>query len=380
MSVRHVDVATWMSPRHVLMSLRAADMSTRMWLQKALRQASGNEVLQHGACLGLGLTALGSGDEELLEELKTEVLYADNAVAGEACGIAMGLIQMGTTGTTGGGIHIGSTPPPTTTTTSSVAHAHAGAGNPGTGILNERTSEMLAYMQDTQHEKIVRGLGMGLALTAYGSCEAADVLIGQMVRDQDPVVRYAGMQTIGMAYAGTHHPKATSLLLHHAVTDVSADVKRVAVLSLGFVLMGSTTTSTTTARTTTTSTTGTGAGAGTTTTSTPGSSSTTGWEREDPTSSSSLSSSLSRCPQVVSLLAESYHPHTRYGAAMALGIAGAGSGSVETLGRLEPLLKDGTDFVRQGASIATALVLMQQPEEKRVTEFRARLAASVANR
>ena len=107
MSVRHVDVATWMSPRHVLMSLRAADMSTRMWLQKALRQASGNEVLQHGACLGLGLTALGSGDEELLEELKTEVLYADNAVAGEACGIAMGLIQMGTTGTTGGGIHIG---------------------------------------------------------------------------------------------------------------------------------------------------------------------------------------------------------------------------------------------------------------------------------
>ena len=33
-----------------------------------------------------------------------------------------------------------------------------------------------------------------------------------------------------------------------------------------------------------------------------------------------------QCPGVVSLLAESYNPHVRYGAAMALGIACAGSG------------------------------------------------------
>ena len=33
-----------------------------------------------------------------------------------------------------------------------------------------------------------------------------------------------------------------------------------------------------------------------------------------------------QCPSVVSLLAESYNPHVRYGAAMALGIACAGTG------------------------------------------------------
>lgn len=33
-----------------------------------------------------------------------------------------------------------------------------------------------------------------------------------------------------------------------------------------------------------------------------------------------------QCPQVVSLLSESYNPHVRFGAAMALGIACAGTG------------------------------------------------------
>ena len=33
-----------------------------------------------------------------------------------------------------------------------------------------------------------------------------------------------------------------------------------------------------------------------------------------------------QCPSVVSLLSESYNPHVRYGAAMALGIACAGTG------------------------------------------------------
>ena len=33
-----------------------------------------------------------------------------------------------------------------------------------------------------------------------------------------------------------------------------------------------------------------------------------------------------QCPSVVSLLSESYNPHVRYGAALALGIACAGTG------------------------------------------------------
>jgi hypothetical protein len=36
------------------------------------------------------------------------------------------------------------------------------------GTASEKTFEMLAYAHDTQHEKIIRGVSMGLALIMYG--------------------------------------------------------------------------------------------------------------------------------------------------------------------------------------------------------------------
>lgn len=39
-------------------------------LKQALRNSSGNETLQHGACLGLGLACLGTDDEEVGEDIK----------------------------------------------------------------------------------------------------------------------------------------------------------------------------------------------------------------------------------------------------------------------------------------------------------------------
>ena len=72
-------------------------------------------MTQHGACLGLGLAALGSADEEVTEEVKN-VLYTDSAVAGEAAGIALGLVNVGT--------------------------------------ASEKTQELLTYAHDTQHEKV----------------------------------------------------------------------------------------------------------------------------------------------------------------------------------------------------------------------------------
>lgn len=49
---------------------------------------------------------------------------------------------------------------------------------------------------------------------------------------------------------------------------------------------------------------------------------------------------------------------------MAVGVACAGTGMRAATDLLEPLLGDAVDFVRQGALIASALVLMQQPEAK----------------
>lgn len=49
---------------------------------------------------------------------------------------------------------------------------------------------------------------------------------------------------------------------------------------------------------------------------------------------------------------------------MAVGLACSASGLPAAMRLLEPLMKDAVDFVRQGALIASALVLMQQPESK----------------
>jgi len=57
-----------------------------------------------------------------------------------------------------------------------------------------------------------------------------------MTRDQDPILRYGGMYALALAYSGTANNKAIRQLLHFAVSDVSDDVRRTAVLALGFVL------------------------------------------------------------------------------------------------------------------------------------------------
>lgn len=76
------------------------------------------QVIQHGACLGLGLAALGTADEDIFEDIKNVLYNTDSAVAGEAAGISMGLLMVGT--------------------------------------ASEKAAEMLAYAHETQHEKIIR--------------------------------------------------------------------------------------------------------------------------------------------------------------------------------------------------------------------------------
>lgn len=64
-----------------------------------------------------------------------------------------------------------------------------------------------------------------------------------------------------------------------------------------------------------------------------------------------------RVPRVVQLLSESYSPHVRYGAAMAVGIACAGTALKSAIDLLMPMCKDRVDFVRQGAMVALSMIL-----------------------
>lgn len=230
------------------------------------------EVVKHGGALGLGVACMATSDQGIYDDLK-DVLYTDSALNGEAVGIAMGLIMLG-------------------------------SGN------IKALEDMIQYAHDTQHEKIVRGLALGMALIMYGRQEGADELVNGLLDDPDPILRYGGIQTLALAYCGSGSNKAVRKLLHVAVSDVSDDVRRVAVMSLGFILF------------------------------------------RKPKS----------VPRMVELLSESYNPHVRYGAAMALGISCAGTGLDEAIDLLEPMIKDPTDFVRQGALIALSMIMVQQNE------------------
>lgn len=74
------------------------------------------------------------------------------------------------------------------------------------------------YAQDTQHEKILRGLAVGIALTMFNRLEESDALVTSLSTDKDPVLRRSGMYTIAMAYCGTGNNQAIRKLLHVAVS------------------------------------------------------------------------------------------------------------------------------------------------------------------
>jgi 26S proteasome regulatory subunit N2 len=241
------------------------------YLKEQFNEAQ-EEVIQHGGALGLGIAGMATGNQEIYDSLRT-VLYTDSALNGEAVGLAMGLINLGT-------------------------------GNIAA------LEDMITYAHETQHEKSVRGLAVGMALIMYARQEGADELIEGLLNDPDPTLRYGGIMTVALAYCGTGSNKAVRKLLHVAVSDVNDDVRRIAVMSLGFILFRK-----------------------------PGS-----------------------VPRMVELLSESYNPHVRYGAAMALGISCAGTGLDEAIDLLEPMIKDPTDFVRQGALISLAMIMVQQNE------------------
>lgn len=254
------------------------DSATIKYLSEALRNCGNNEIVQHGACLGIGLAAMATGDPELFESLRS-VLFADSAVGGEGAALGMGLLLL---------------------------------GQCDSDLAQMVLPDLLNYLHDTSHEKIIRALSLAIAMMVYGKEESADTIIEQMLRDRDPIVRYGAMFAIATAYCGTADNASLRKLLHVAVSDVSDDVRRAAVMSIGFLMFRSPET----------------------------------------------------VPKLVALLAESFNPHVRYGACLAVGIACAGTAHKDAIDLLQPLLEDVVDFVRQGAMISMGMVLQQTAEAR----------------
>jgi 26S proteasome regulatory subunit N2 len=83
---------------------------------------------------------------DIYEEIRT-ALFQDNATAGEASGYAMGLVMLGT-------------------------------------ASDKVFDEMASYARETQHEKIIRSLAMGIAFLYYGQREAADTVIDRLSNEK----------------------------------------------------------------------------------------------------------------------------------------------------------------------------------------------------
>ena len=86
-------------------------------------------------------------------------------------------------------------------------------------LMNGTITELLNYAHETKHEKIIRALSIALAMMVYGKEESSDVLIEQMTRDRDPIIRYGAMYATAMAYCGTADNSAVRRLLHVAVSQ-----------------------------------------------------------------------------------------------------------------------------------------------------------------
>ncbi len=273
----------------------AGDSATINYLTNALRNAGNNEVVLHGSCLGLGLAAMATGDEGLFETLKG-VVYQDAATAGEGAALAIGLLML---------------------------------GQSDSALAQAEIPELLKYAHDT-HEKITRAVGLSIAMMVYGQEDSADVIIDQLSRNRDPLLRYGGMYAIAMAYCGTSDNGAVRRLLHVGVSDVNDDVRRAAVTCVGLVMF------------------------------------------RQPEA----------VPKLLNLLAESANAHVRYGAAMAIGIACVGTADKDALELLTVLITDSEEFVRSGALQATALVLQQVSEARSpsVKKFRAHLATTIGKK
>lgn len=143
------------------------------FLMDGYRNSGQAEPIQHGISLAMGLTGLGTKNEEVYETLKNTLFNnADSAIIGEAAAYGVGMVM---------------------------------SGSADENVIEE----MLSHAADQHHEKIIRAISISLALVMQGREEQADGLITQMSSSKDAIIREGAMYAIGCAYAGTRN--------HHAI-------------------------------------------------------------------------------------------------------------------------------------------------------------------
>lgn len=235
---------------------------------------SKNDVIMHGAALGLGLTAFASSNSGAGNRLK-ELMSVNNSVIGEAAALGIGLV-------------------------------YAGTGNEM--IL----SELANSADESDHEKILRSICLSIGIVNF-ELPSKEYLKNI---ENNPKLKLAVPMYLAMAYFKTSNHEGIRKLLQCA-NDISNEVKRAAVIALGFVMY------------------------------------------HDP-----------HLVQLIQMMIYSYNPSIRYACAMALMVGARDSKEVIEL--IWPLLTDAVDYVRQAAFISIAVLLQVSTvqSEPKLADFR----------
>jgi 26S proteasome regulatory subunit N2 len=224
------------------------------------------EPIQHGAILALGLQNALSNDEGLIDHVKT-ILYSEKALPGEAAGFAINLIK-------------------------------------ATHYSSDHVEEMVNLCQNNPHDKIARAAIGSIGLTAINSNADIAADYAKMIGNKDPHIRLGAVGLLSLRYFGSAHTETVNELLRIIATDLSNDVRRLAVIGLGFV----------------------------------------------------LTKKRSKAFLLLKMLSSSYNPYIRHAVALTLGILYVHSFDKKVTKLLQRLLDDKVDYVRQAASIGLGLV------------------------
>ena len=187
-----------------------------------------------------------------------------------------------------------------------------------TMVKKSVTEELFKIADTTENDSVISGAGMGLALMYYGLEQQAETIITKLLASPKPLLRESAAWITALAYIGKSSSVAIERLISMANLDPNPNVKRTAAIGIGFIMS------------------------------------------KDPAS----------IPEKVIDLTRSDHPYVRNGAALALGIACAGTGISEVISILNPLLQDPEDIVKQSARISIAMVLQQTDETQTYKDFK----------
>ncbi|KAM0687015.1 hypothetical protein COBT_001753 [Conglomerata obtusa] len=324
-----------------------------------------SQTLLYGACLGLGLVHFGKYDKEIIDVL-SKVLLTDNVLGAEASAYAIGMNMICTkfdeaflqslidineinieVSSTFSGVNnvndvtsvndegVNSTNNINTSngntsngSTSNINHSNVNTNNINTNsitsnnmydIMNdpihETINDLLGLSEVSTHEKISRACGVSISLFLIQSKKIGKI-IKKLMRSSNEILRYSSSFCIGSSFVGTCDLKAISLLLSQ-LNDVSEDVKRGCVISLGFVCCNKTET----------------------------------------------------LFSVLEPLTVNHSAGVRGAAALTLGFFLSGTGDSKCINAIEVLMYDSDPLVRQSACIGMGFILAQCTE-KNVSNFK----------